>query len=347
MQAQPPASCEQACSLSNAGNCKAGDVTGNPSGDPQCAESRIGIPTYTTLSTFGSLGSCVDGADNNRCASGSCISYQGKTTFGVAHRTFPMGTRLEVCNVKNGICSIATVLERGPASYVGKVTVDARVELGQALQIGCNSSAPATYTVLSVPGVAKSVQPTGPTTVGIEAILAAQSNGSGVPVSGMSYSAVNTPWGPGYLGTPPPFNSGAYNSIGTAPQQIQLQPSGISGNSASLATNNSANNTQGSAQVVAGNSNSAPEILGPGSLAILVQPRISAAGSSIIVSWTSVNMKQFSCDVKRQGQQFAGADHGTKPYRTTTNDSGSVTFTVTCKDLNGIIREATGSAIVQ
>ncbi|MBI5469900.1 hypothetical protein HY968_01065 [Candidatus Kaiserbacteria bacterium] len=334
-KAQLPATCERACSASNAGNCQAGNVTGNPNGDRECAASRIGIVTYTMLSTFGSAGGCVDRSDNNRCASGSCTSYRGQLTFGVAHRTFPFGTRMEVCNLKNGICNIATVVERGPAAYVGNVTVDARAELGIALKMNCNDKVQATYKVLSVPGVARTAEPSGPTPVGIETILAMQQNGYG-QITPQTYSAINTPWGLGYLGTPPPPGSSAYGQptspfantspvpISQTPVSDQIFPGG-----------NSASSTQQGTP-------------GPSALFLFVQPRSVKFSQSVLVAWTSVNMSTATpCQILLNGQKWADGNEGSKSLKTVSEDVGTLTLTLSCTDASGQTQESKDRVTVQ
>lgn len=344
-QAQPPAPCERACSISGAGNCRAGDVTGNPSGDPQCAAARIGVPTYTTLSTFGASGSCVDPNDNNRCASGSCTSWQGQPTLGVAHRTFPFGTRMEVCNTANGKCAPATVVERGPDARVANVTVDARVELGQFLGIGCNSSGKATYMVLSVPGVARTAEPTGPTEIGIEAILAQQRNGSGIGPAGMQYQAGMTPYGYGYMGTPPPIGSAAYGQLGTGfpmqtgySQQVGFSQGGTNYGTGGYTGTTYDPNTGGTAtQATPAGS----------ALNIIVWPHTVTKGGTLSIIWTSVNMAKDSCAVSFAGQQFAKASEGAKPFQITSFDSGQLSFMLQCQDQNGQIKTVSDNSVVQ
>lgn len=34
--------------------------------------------------------------------------------YGIAHRTWPMGTRVVVCNERTGLCGFGRVLDRGP-----------------------------------------------------------------------------------------------------------------------------------------------------------------------------------------------------------------------------------------
>jgi hypothetical protein len=218
--------------------------------------------------------------------------------------------------------------------------VDARVELGQYLGIGCNGNAnQATYMVLSVPGVARTAQPIGPTQLDIEAILAAQRNGAGVS-PGMSYSAVNTPWGYGYLGTPSPFNSGAYNSMGGVQSQspyISQSPYAYQGTQGSVSAGNTGGTTSGTGSASQG----------AGVASILAQPAIAQRGRTIIVSWTSVNMAPNSCTVSVGGQQFDIGEHGSKPFRTVSSDPSNLRFVFRCTDTSGAVSEVSSTVSLQ
>lgn len=339
--AQPPANCERACSQSNAGRCAARDVTANPNGDQQCASSRIGIVSYTKLSSFGNAGSCVDKNDNNQCASGSCTSWKGETTFGVAHRTFPMGTKMEVCNISNGKCAMARVLDRGPASYVTDVTVDARAELALYLGMGCNNKIASTYKVLEVPGVAQTAEPSGPTPVGIEAILAAQRNGAGVGTN-MTYQAANTPWGSGYVGTPPPIGSSAYAGMG-APNYAQTN-STVYGQTFASGQGyfDSTGKWVGATSATAGSGTG-----GKATAGILVQPTSAKRGDVLMVSWTSVNMLKDTCLLTFQNQEFARGIEGFKVFKTVSSDNGVLAFTLKCQDAAGQQYTSSASSTIQ
>jgi hypothetical protein len=353
-EAQAPAACEQSCSQSAAGNCKKGDVTGNPNGDVQCAASHIGVPEYTKLSSFGSSGSCVDKEDNNVCASGSCTTWRGERVFGVAHRTFPFGTRMEVCNIKNGVCQIATVIERGPHAAVGSVTVDARVELADALLMGCNGTTQATYRVLSVPGVSQTAQPSGPAQVGLDALLAAGhvngdlGNNSGNPAG---YTAVNTPYGQGYLGTPTskPYyamqpSGSPYASASPAPIQTSAsqtgapisQQLGSSPYSALTSSNAAANTLQQALQPTTPKNPSQVIVPGAPSIGfIYAQQHVVSRSSSVMLSWTTLNMKQGSCAVSLNNQKVATGEEGTKSIAASSLPTGSLVFILTCTAADG------------
>ncbi len=367
-----PANCERACSMSAAGSCRAGDVTGNPRGDSQCAASRIGIVSYTQLTTFGNAGGCVDREDNNRCASGSCTTWQGKPVYGVAHRTFPFGTQMEVCNTKNGVCQIATVVERGPASYVASVTVDARAELGLALLMKCNDKVSATYKVLSVPGTTQTAEPSGPAKIALDALLAEGhitgnfGSGAGNP---SGYTAVNTPYGTGYLGNPttrPWWESGQakgspYASASPIPAQTArpatiatpVSSGGISApqyNSpyTSVSGNTSAQQLQ---QAILPPSSPSAQALVPSAPSlgqILVSPtRVNTSGT-ISVSWTSLNMKTTPpCRITAAGNTIAEGKEGSKIIAASSLPQGTVRFDFICTTQNGTLFSASATTVVE
>lgn len=362
-QAQAPAQCEQACSMSNAGNCRAGDVTGNPKGDAQCAASRIGVVAYTKMTSFGSSGSCYDREDNNICASGSCTSWQGKNVFGVAHRTFPFGTRMEVCNTKNGVCQIATVIERGPNARISGVSVDARAELADALLMGCNNTTYATYKVLSVPGASLTAEPSGPAQAGLDALLAAGhvngdlGNNQGNP---SGYKAVNTPYGQGYLGTPTskPYYAARpagspYASASPAPIQTSAAQPSVPVSQQLSATSPysvvSSNTTANSLQQALQQPGTTVQKIVPGapSVGILfAQSRTVPRSGSIALSWTTLNMKQGSCTLSLNGQKVAQGEEGTKSLAGSSVPTGSLLFVLSCTTASGSAFTTTETVVV-
>lgn len=324
--------------------------------------------TATMLSTFGTGGGCVDKNDNNQCSSGSCTSYKGQPTLGVAHRTFPFGTRVNVCNPKTGICKIATVVERGPRSSVTDTFIDARAELGLELGMGCNNKVPATYQVLSVPGVARTADPSGPTDEGLAQLIAMNAirgdlgNNQGNPDS---YRMVDTPYGPGFLGTP---NSKPYYAMqptgspyaSASPAPISSGSSGSSGGSSSpvpvsqqlgtspysaVTSSNAGTDLQTALspapqptqQIIAG----APQV---GS--IIVQPRVASRAGSVLVSWTSLNMKAGSCRVLLGSETLASGSEGTKTLAGA-NLGGTVLFSLVCTKQDGTQFTASDTVTVQ
>jgi hypothetical protein len=343
-EAQPPGNCERSCQNTNyAAQCAPGGVLKGASIDAQCSGSRLGIPTYTAeLTTYGNTNGCSDSSSNfsasgvEKCASGSCTSFNGQPVLGVAHRTFPFGTRLEVCNLKNQICAIATVVDRGPADYLQRRTIDAYSTLSKALEMNCGT-VPASYKVLSGPGIDGEVQPSGPTVAGIQAILDAQRNGNGVG-PGMTYTAAQTPFGYGYVGTPPPIGSSAYTGLGTPSYNTpytQTYP---------VQTTYPQTTTTNPTPATGTNSVASP---GNPALAIKVWPHSLLHGQTLLVYWTSVNMAQNSCQVLFQNQLLSSGNEGVKPLKTTSFDPGTLSFTLQCTDQNGQQYSSNDSATLQ
>jgi hypothetical protein len=113
---------------------------------PQQAAPYIGKTFYTSeATTFNDI----------QCASGTCPTNQ----LGIAHRTWPLGSKVEVCNTNNNQCAVATVIDRGPAEWLTNRTIDANPALTNA--IGLNGKNPATYKLLSVPSVNQTAEPSG------------------------------------------------------------------------------------------------------------------------------------------------------------------------------------------
>ncbi len=189
-QAQAPDQCEMGVGA-QAKNCSRGTDPRQSyyQTDVSCAQKRIGIVTYTAQMSVFNDAQCTWGPCNN-------------SVPGIAHRTWPPGSKVEVCDLKTKICAEAVVMDRGPNVCLVQRTIDANPALEKALK-GTGLD-PATYKLLSAPGVSETSQPSGPSTVSLDAIkAAAQTQGYNTGnIPPMTYSSVNTPWGPGYLGTP-------------------------------------------------------------------------------------------------------------------------------------------------
>lgn len=86
---------------------------------------------------------------------------------------------------------------------------------------------------------------------------------------------------------------------------------------------------------------------GAGAANIMVQPKTVARGQTILVSWTSVNMTKDSCKVTFQDQLFAQGSEGSKPFKTVSSDTGTLTFTLTCTDATGAQSVSRASSAIQ
>ncbi len=73
---------------------------------------------------------------------------------------------------------------------------------------------------------------------------------------------------------------------------------------------------------------------GVSALSIFVQPQNPRKGDSVLVSWTSVNMKS-SCAVSNDGTQIGDGTEGTKRIVISSNATGNTTFVYTCIAGNG------------
>lgn len=209
-QAQAPDQCEMGVGAQNK-NCSGGMDKSQSyyKTDVSCAQKRIGKPTYTAELTSFNDSNCTWGACNNSVA-------------GIAHRVWPPKSKVEVCNLKNGRCAVAIVMDRGPNVCLVKRTIDANPALQQALNM-VGQTVPATYKLLSAPGVSETSQPSGITQASADAIIAANNaqNQFGTGAANMTYSTVDTPYGPGYLGTPSTLASSPFSSV----NPLSSQPS--------------------------------------------------------------------------------------------------------------------------
>lgn len=74
-------------------------------------EADAAVYSYGTASSYG------PGLYGNRTACGQTLY---RSTLGVAHRTLPCGTKLQICH--RGVCRYARVIDRGP--YSGSRVLD-------------------------------------------------------------------------------------------------------------------------------------------------------------------------------------------------------------------------------
>jgi hypothetical protein len=213
--------------------------------------------------------------------------------------------------------------------------------------MNCNASAYATYKVLSVPGIARTAEPSGPSELSISQILELQRNGSGQTVPGISYTAGNTPWGYGYIGTPPPIGSAAYGQLGTGiPANNVGYPTNI-GYPTGGSTAGNGGSAGGSASVPYYPNTSQPVPGGTSVFNLVLWPKSVQRGGTVTVVWTSVNMAKDSCQVLFDGQEFAKSNEGSKPFRTVTSDPGTISFTLRCQHAQGQYKEQSASATIQ
>lgn len=220
--------------------------------------------------------------------------------------------------------------------------------------MGCNNTTQATYRVLSVPGGSRTAEPSGPARVAFDALLAAGhingdlGNGAGNPAG---YTAVNTPYGQGYLGTPTskPYyamqpSGSPYASASPAPIQTNAsqtgtpisQQLGSSPYSALTSSNAAANTLQQALQPTT--PKNPPQVIVPGAPSIgfiYAQQHVVSRSSSVMLSWTTLNMKQGSCAVSLNNQKLATGEEGTKSITASSLPTGSLVFILTCTAANG------------
>lgn len=103
------------------------------------AQKDVGI-TFSTpeLSHF----------NDRTCADGPCRN----NIPGIAHRSWPLNSCVAVCNLQNKRCAMAIIMDRGPAEWLTRRTIDANPALRQVLGMGNSGLVPATYKLESLPG---------------------------------------------------------------------------------------------------------------------------------------------------------------------------------------------------
>lgn len=135
------------------------------------------------------------------------------------------------------------------------------------------------------------------------------------------YGNPSNPYSP--LSITPYAGTGATAGYGAMPVSAQLgAQSSPLGFSASGGTAGSGSSSGSESTTIVGNLSA---------LTIDVQPKNARAGSLVLVSWTSVNMKAASCKVLKAGQEFATGNEATK--RDVVDDS--VEYSLECTTPSG------------
>lgn len=115
------------------------------------------------------------------CANGPCEN----NVPGTAHRTWPLGSCVAICNVENSKCAVAKIMDRGPNTGLKCRTIDANPPLQRALGMN-GKNVKATYRLLSLgSGNGRS------NTCGQNADFASVNVGPGSPVSTMAGGALD------------------------------------------------------------------------------------------------------------------------------------------------------------
>src|SRR3989344_480624 len=254
------------------------------------------------------------------CSTGPCDN----ATPGLAHRSWPIGSVVEVCNQQNGICTNAVVMDRGPNERLNARTIDANPALRSVLQMN-GGLVPATYTLLSTPGSSVTAQAPGLVRPSAEVVANSYVNPS--PFDTFASVERGTLYGPSY-GSPfanvSPVPIGYPTTIGaptggyTAPSQtfpqaqtqqqtFQQTPTAQQPVSQTLSQTPQGQNTTSQPSVaqqlidairgkpatqnVSGTNN-------PPIATNIVQPKTISRGNSITASWSSIGMKSDSpCQV--------------------------------------------------
>ena len=94
-------------------------------------------------------------------------------------------------------------------------------------------------------------------------------------------------------------------------------------------------------------SSSAETSPGSATLFLFAQPHTVVFGRAVLVSWTSVNMNQSSCQVFLNGQKWADGNEGFKNLKTVSGDVGVLSLMLSCTDATGQSRESEDSVNVQ
>ncbi len=304
----------------DAGQMKIGSI---PAG---VAEGYVGTTYFTPeLSHF----------NDAMCANGPCDN----STPGIAHRSWPLGSVVEVCNRENGICANAVVMDRGPSERLVNRTIDANPALRSALQMS-GGLVPATYTLLSVPGSSVAAAPVGSdvSVAGGAKIPTGASPFSGITsteigrlasLGGGSPFANLTPAPSNYFpqSSPPP----SYTTPVSA-SQVQTQTSAPV---SSTGVNTSSSIARQLLDAMQTTQTAAPKV--PPVATIVAQPLSVVRGNPVTVSWSSVGMSAITPCVVRLNETVLGTKNaGTKHVATTASTArGTMTFRLQCITLGG------------
>lgn len=182
------------------------------------------------------------------------------------------------------------------------------------------------------------------------------SNYAAVPYSGATpYNAMSPAGGSPYASVSPVQSSGGTNGYvsqgSSMPVSQQLGTQAISPYS-SLTSNTSATNLQNALNPTPSQTATTPpsQTVVPGApsvASIYIQPRVASRTGSILISWTSLNMKSGTCTVKQDSQQIAVAQEGSKSIAGSSVSTGTITFTLSCTAQDGSAVAKTDTITVQ
>lgn len=255
---------------------------------------------------------------------------------GIAHRTWPKGSCVAVCRASGGSkgpCAITIVMDKGPNTRLGCRTIDANPALQAVLGMN-GGTVQAIYQLLSLPPETCKTSATPPN--------------FSVPPASVSNDTNLTPM---YSGNP----SNPYSPVGVSPfSALGASPSGgafgAQGATAGYGTMpaqgsplNIGTSPQGTSASVSGDgivSGSTSR----SAATIFVQPSNVKVGDSILISWTSVNMKPSSCKVTKNEEEFASGNEATKRDIAT---QGAATYTLECTTASGDTVKASSSVSIQ
>lgn len=268
---------------------------------------------------------------DKQCANGPCDNV----TLGIAHRTWPLGSCVAVCNPKVNRCGIAKVMDRGPNTALGCRTIDANPALTAFLEL--KGREPAIYSLLSLPPkdchttqLPKGMKiPDLPKTetyygTGGQQGLGTQQGLGGLQGMGGPFSPTS---GLGAYGTKPPgylptSSSGARTSP-LSPQQSSYAHYTLADPSLQTLPGNASGGLPG------GTGGAAPAVPGKAAAALLVQPNPVKGGGTIVVSWASVNTAIGGCRVTVDNEEIGIGASGVKSI-SVSGKTGTIRTQMTC-----------------
>ena len=279
------------------------------------------------------------------CAGGPCRN----NVPGIAHRTWPLGSCVAVCNTRNKKCAVSIVMDRGPNSRLGCRTIDANPALQTALEMR-GGTVPATYQLLSVPP--KTCEQVGVPTINVEApphvTVGRQTTPFGTPVM------VPRPVGVPFPGSQAQVREEPYCIVSTEPLIVYPYPcSSIANRGNILPAPQSVPSVARAPTSIPTPAPTPPSIIIPPSFGlqppspapraavpsaalVIAQPSSALRGHPITISWASVGMRSAEpCGVAVNGSILASSNEGTKVMQTTPQSPATLTIVLSCSPQSG------------
>lgn len=272
---------------------------------------------------------------------------------GLAHRTWPKGSCVAVCNVQSKICAVAVIMDHGPNVALGCRTIDANPTLRRVLNMK-SGLVPATYKLLSLPGKPCDLGSAGGGIIGTSDInlndLNMSNSRSPLYSDYGAYSGYGSALG-GSGASPFALGGGGQSPFAMGSGEQGMSVSTGQGAYASQGAQSSGGTAGTGGTSSGGNSSGAP---GPAEATIVAQSSTASRGKQVVISWSSIGMRSDQkCRLtislpQAEALTVTEENQGSQPVRISlTAAQGTAMFRLRCTPLLGQPIEKSVPVVIQ